>query len=45
MPLIYPVPMRRDEIRWPVEGAKKLNAIARNIETERWLFPSGGMSW
>ena len=26
---------------WPVANTKKPNAIERNAETERWLYPSG----
>jgi adenine-specific DNA-methyltransferase len=41
VPLIYPQHLKGPWVVWPVEGGKKPNAIARNRETERWLFPTG----
>jgi predicted RNA methylase len=41
VPLLYPLHLRGSEVTWPIEGAKKANAIARNRETEKWLFPAG----
>lgn len=41
VPLLYPVHLRGDGVRWPVEGSKKPNAIAVNATTRRWLFPAG----
>ncbi len=41
VPLIYPTHLRNSEVLWPIVGSKKPNAIARNAETERWLFPAG----
>ncbi len=41
VPLLYPAHFSSSGATWPVEGLKKPNAIARNAETERWLFPSG----
>ena len=28
-------------IEWPKAGLKKANAIHRNTETEKWLYPTG----
>ena len=41
VPLLYPVHFAGGGVRWPIDGQKKPNAIARNIETERWLYPAG----
>ena len=41
VPLLYPGHLRIDGTRWPIEGGKKPNAIARNDSTEKWLFPGG----
>jgi hypothetical protein len=41
VPLLYPLHLRGASVTWPIEGAKKPNAIARNRETERWLYPMG----
>ncbi|HZR03041.1 MAG TPA: Eco57I restriction-modification methylase domain-containing protein [Burkholderiales bacterium] len=40
VPLIYPCHFDREAFQWPVVS-KKPNAIARNDETERWLYPAG----
>ncbi len=40
-PLIYPVHLKGQGAVWPVEGSKKANAIVRNGETEKWLYPNG----
>lgn len=40
VPLLYPAHVSGRATTWPLEG-KKPNAIARNAETERWLFPIG----
>jgi adenine-specific DNA-methyltransferase len=41
VPLLYPVHFIGTRIAWPIEGMKKPNAIERNIDTEKWLYPSG----
>lgn len=41
VPLIYPGHMRMAGTIWPVEGLRKPNAIMRNEETEKWLYPNG----
>jgi len=41
VPLLYPLHLKDGIVSWPVAGAKKANAIARNRATEKWLFPSG----
>lgn len=40
-PLIYPLHMREGRVRWPVQGAKKPNAIVSNDATAKLMFPSG----
>jgi len=41
VPLLYPSHFQQLEIRWPQPESKKPNAIVRNSDTERWLFPKG----
>lgn len=41
VPLLYPVHFSGNRILWPAVGMKKPNAIKRNSETEKWLYPSG----
>lgn len=41
VPLIYPGHFTGAQTQWPQADAKKPNAIDRNDETERWLYPSG----
>lgn len=41
VPLVYPVHLRAGRVRWPLMDGKKSNAIARNSETQKWLFPNG----
>lgn len=41
VPLIYPSHLSRTGTVWPVSGLKKPNAIMRNEETEKWLYPNG----
>lgn len=41
VPLIYPAHFSGRETTWPIEGMKKPNAIERNDDTERWLYPNG----
>lgn len=40
-PLLYPAHFSRQNIEWPKQGNKKPNAIERNVETEKWLYPNG----
>lgn len=41
VPLLYPGHFKGADLVWPIQGFKKANAIERNEETERWLYPSG----
>lgn len=41
VPLIYPGHLSSNGAVWPVQGLKKPNAILRNTETEKWLYPNG----
>lgn len=41
VPLIYPGHLSAGGLVWPVQGFKKPNAIVRNAETEKWLYPNG----
>ncbi len=41
VPLLYPVHFAGQNIEWPKLGIKKPNAILRNAETEKWLYPNG----
>lgn len=41
VPLIYPAHLSMKGTIWPVPGLKKSNAIMRNGETEKWLYPNG----
>lgn len=41
VPLLYPSHFTGQRTTWPIEGLKKPNAIARNGDTEKWLYPSG----
>ena len=41
VPLLYPGHFSGQAIDWPKPGTKKPNAILRNQETEKWLYPNG----
>ncbi len=41
VPLLYPAHFSNGGNTWPIEGMKKPNAIERNSDTEKWLYPSG----
>ncbi|MCX6594817.1 MAG: Eco57I restriction-modification methylase domain-containing protein [Acidobacteria bacterium] len=41
VPLLYPAHFCSLRTEWPKEGVKRGNAIQRNSETERWLYPNG----
>lgn len=41
VPLLYPSHFSHSDITWPQVGIKKPNAIERNSETEKWLYPNG----
>lgn len=41
VPLLYPAHFTGPNIEWPKPGIKKPNAIQRNAETEKWLYPNG----
>jgi len=41
VPLLYPGHFSSTGTEWPKPGMKKPNAIQRNAETEKWLYPNG----
>lgn len=41
VPLLYPGHFSGQAVDWPKTGMKKPNAIFRNSETEKWLYPNG----
>lgn len=41
VPLIYPGHLTPSGTAWPLLNSKKPNAIMRNAETEKWLYPNG----
>ena len=41
VPLLYPGHFNGQGTEWPKPGLKKANAIRRNPETEKWLYPTG----
>ncbi len=41
VPLLYPAHFSGQAIDWPKAGMKRPNAILRNAETEKWLYPNG----
>lgn len=41
VPLIYPSHILVSGTQWPLSETKKPNAIQRNDETEKWLYPTG----
>lgn len=41
VPLLYPAHFVSGGTTWPIEGMKKPNAIERNADTEKWLYPNG----
>jgi tRNA1(Val) A37 N6-methylase TrmN6 len=41
VPLLYPGHFSGQGVDWPKPGAKKPNAILKNAETEKWLYPNG----
>jgi adenine-specific DNA-methyltransferase len=41
VPLLYPAHFSGQNTEWPKIDMKKSNAILRNGETEKWLFPIG----
>ena len=41
VPLLYPAHFREPRTEWPKPDLKKPNAIERNAETEKWLYPNG----
>ncbi|MGO9579915.1 MAG: Eco57I restriction-modification methylase domain-containing protein [Desulfobaccales bacterium] len=41
VPLLYPGHFSGQVIDWPKPNGKKPNAILRNVETEKWLYPNG----
>lgn len=41
VPLLYPCHFKRGNTVWPNLELHKPNAIHRNVETEKWLYPNG----
>jgi hypothetical protein len=41
VPLLYPAHFKGYKTTWPIKGLKKPNAIERNRNTEKWLWPNG----
>lgn len=41
VPLLYPGHFIDGRTTWPIEDMKKPNAIDRNRDTEKWLYPCG----
>ncbi|WP_206044068.1 Eco57I restriction-modification methylase domain-containing protein [Geitlerinema sp. P-1104] len=41
VPLIYPIHIQDGQINWPQPQSKKANAIALNIDTQKWLYSKG----
>lgn len=41
VPLLYPAHFSDQSISWPKPDSTKPNAIHRNSETEKWLYPTG----
>lgn len=41
VPLLYPGHFGSGGTEWPQAGMKKPNAIQRNDDTEKWLYPNG----
>lgn len=41
VPLLYPGHFIDSRATWPIVGLKKPNAIQRNSDTEKWLYPNG----
>lgn len=41
VPLLYPIHFAAKGMTWPVVDGKKPNAICRNEQTEKWLYPNG----
>ncbi|MDP2828880.1 MAG: Eco57I restriction-modification methylase domain-containing protein [Sulfuricellaceae bacterium] len=41
VPLLYPAHFSGQAMVWPKLGMKKPNAMMRNPETEKWLYPNG----
>ena len=41
VPLLYPTHFISNGCEWPKQGIKKPNAIKRNSDTEKWLYPTG----
>lgn len=41
VPLVYPGHLTPRGPIWPMPAGRKPNAIVRNAETERWLYPNG----
>ena len=39
--MLYPGHFSGGGTTWPIKGMKKSNAIERNADTEKWLYPNG----
>lgn len=41
VPLIYPMHLKNGSVLWPIEGAKKPNALLKNSDTEKLMVLNG----
>lgn len=41
VPLLYPAHFSQGSVTWPLQAAKKPNAIERGPATDKWLYPNG----
>jgi adenine-specific DNA-methyltransferase len=41
VPLLYPCHFSGAGVRWPLADIRKPNAVERNADTEKWLYPNG----
>jgi tRNA1(Val) A37 N6-methylase TrmN6 len=41
VPLLYPCHFASKKVEWPKPEGRKPNAILRNQDTEKWLYPNG----
>lgn len=41
VPLLHPAHFTGQSASWPIRNFKKANAIERNADTEKWLYPKG----
>jgi hypothetical protein len=41
VPLLYPAHLEGLSTTWPIDGFKKANAIVKDAQTQKWLYPTG----